>query len=225
MLHVVVLGTVFSTLNVTAKEQDRKTTIEKTSTDKEGAEITVIATPPSNASQQLQRQSIDKLSTDVNKIYEKLENQSRDQRAEESKTDEIDKRIGSLRYSVEDAWDGMFDKTSTFLIVLITLTALFISAIGVGFVILAVFGFKGIKEVKQDITNDLASKYQETIQQGFITETSKIREEFNSEIRELSSKIDSLYLEIRMRDKGESAVVQTNKPSATTSQENAFEDD
>lgn len=160
---------------------------------------------PDQSTQYALGQEIRTLSERVAKLNKQLaEADSRSAKAEASIAD-IVKKTSELKDSIGDNKKMSFDANATLLNILIALTALVITGMGVAFAILAFFGVKGFGEVKKeikeqltstsdklesDINSRLSSRYKETVEEYFQGQDSKIREEFSSRLHELEEKID-----------------------------------
>lgn len=175
--------------------------------------------------------NISKSITSTNEKIEKLESQF----SNEHRLTDINKQVSELENAVADGKNIAFDHGSTLLNILVGLTALVITALGVAFVVLAVLGFKDIKGMRQEISNDLIKnhqeniddmnkKHQENINDLYNNVASNIRDDFNNDLLELSTKVDELGLQLRQISNGENPIAFNHKIEIPKSKENAFDE-
>lgn len=203
------------THQLTATKQDKKTS----------STVTLIS-----GSKPIQDQVLISIPKKMDELLEKLDSNI----YTEPRIINVEKRVESIAGDIEGAWKGMFETTSAMLGNLIGLTTLFITSLGVVFAILAFLGFKSINEIKKDITNDLTLKHnkdtqdllikhQDAIKSGFTEESSKLRDEINSELRDLALKVDQIYIDVRMLENNEKPVAASPRRSDSKPDENAFD--
>lgn len=150
-------------------------------------------------------QKIHDFSEKVSKLNKQLAAADNRTTKEEASIAALMKMTAELKEAADNNNKMAFDGNATLLNILIALTALVITGMGVTFAILAFFGVKGFGEVKReikeqltstseklenDIHNRLSSRYMATVEEYFQTQDSKVREEFFNRLHELEEKID-----------------------------------
>ena len=179
--------------------------------------------PPRIPLKQSNGQKINELAENVSSINERLMGLET-QLSNERRVADVNKQVSELKNSVADGKKTAFDHDSTLLNILIGLTALVITALGVAFAVLAVLGFKDIKGMRQEISNDLIRKHQENINDLYSKVASNIRDDFNKDLLELSTKVDVLGLQLRQIANGENPVALNAQIDNPKSKENAFDE-
>jgi TolA-binding protein len=194
---------------------------------------TVQNQQPKTPIQQTNLKNLNEISKSINSISEKVE-KLESQLSKERSLADINKQVSELENAVADGKKTAFDHGSTLLNILVGLTALVITALGVAFVVLAVLGFKDIKGMRQEISNDLIMKHQENIDNmnkihqeninDLYNKASNIRDDFNKDLLELSTKVDVLGLQLRQITNGENPVALNLQIDNPNSKENAFDE-
>ncbi|PPD46044.1 MAG: hypothetical protein CTY14_06575 [Methylotenera sp.] len=159
---------------------------------------------------------------EINAIFKSLseiDNKLDDRLSEKSQIDEFNNRLSGLEKNAEQAKEATFANNSTLLNILIAFASLIITAIGVGFGILAFIGYKDIKGMKQELTD----KYQTSLDSIFSRETSKIREGFNDELTELKENVDLMSTALRQIINDETPTMPAEQSNRQKSSDNAFE--
>jgi hypothetical protein len=167
-------------------------------------------------------QKINALLKNVSVINERLEELD-NRLSNEPGTTDLKRQVSELEHSVGDAKKASFDSASSSLNNLIALTALVVTILGVVLALLAIFGFRSIKEMKLENKNDLeaqAASHRNYIAQMFNKESSSIREELS----ELANTVGTLDVAVRQMANKENPgliITQSNQPK---SKENAFDE-
>jgi hypothetical protein len=169
---------------------------------KTGIETAVVKSHSSNVADN----KINDLSKNVTELNEKLVELT-NRSPKESEVADLKKQVSALESSVIDNKKMSFDSSSSLLNVLIGLAAFIVTSIALFIGYLSFLGIKGFKELKDEINSQLSSKYETTVNEFFKQESSRMREDFNNELRGLEEEIDKLKLSVRSGNEGGRVIV------------------